>query len=167
MRQLILVRHAKSDRDEPGYTDLERPLSARGARDAPRMARRLRDRVPGLDLLVTSPAARARQTARCFADEYGIDADAVQEVAALYTFAQDAQLQALRSSLPDAVETAAMFAHNPATSRVVRFLSGQDMADLPTCAVVRFEVQADSWRALEPEVCVLCEVDTPKGGAAE
>ena len=166
MRQLILVRHAKSDRDAPDHTDRTRPLNAQGMRDAPEMARRLRARVPAVDLFAASPAARAQQTAQSFAAAYGCAEGGVRTIDALYTFAAQAQLQALRAELPDSARIVAVFAHNPATSAVARLLAGQDLPELPTCAVARFEGRAESWGGLGSAVCALLDVDTPKRPAA-
>ncbi|WP_146066749.1 SixA phosphatase family protein [Candidatus Venteria ishoeyi] len=44
MKTLILLRHAKSSWDHPGLSDFERPLNARGLKNAPKMGRRLAQR---------------------------------------------------------------------------------------------------------------------------
>lgn len=165
MRTLILVRHAKAEGFSPDYTDLYRSLAPRGERDAPVMAARLRERLAHIDLLASSPAVRACATAGYFASEYGIPEGDILQIPRLYAAAREEYVKLLRSALPDASATVAVFAHNPATGDVVQFLSGQDLEDLPTCAVVRFEVRADSWSDLDPDVCRLCEVDTPKQAA--
>ena len=68
MKLLTLLRHAKSDWSAPYRSDFERPLKARGRRDAPLMGEYIAnlDLVP--DLIVSSPAERARQTAELFAE---------------------------------------------------------------------------------------------------
>ena len=162
MRQLILVRHAKSDRDAPGCSDLERPLAARGRRDAPEMAARLHARLPGLDALYSSPAARARETAAAFAAEYGLTEADIRDAPDFYTFSGPGLLAALRERLDDAHECAAAFGHNPAMSAAVAALAARPLEFLPTCMVARFEVAAASWRELAPERCELRELDTPK-----
>lgn len=162
MRQLILVRHAKSDRGAPGFSDLERPLAARGRRDAPAMAARLHARLPELDALYSSPAARARETAAAFAAEYGLAAADIRDAPGFYTFSGPELLAALRALLDDAHETAAAFGHNPAMSAAVAALSGRPLEFLPTCMVARFAVAAERWRELAPEHCELRELDTPK-----
>ena len=58
MKQLILVRHAKSSWDDD-TSDVDRPLAGRGERDAPRMGKRLKARHARPELIVTSHAARA------------------------------------------------------------------------------------------------------------
>ena len=64
---LILVRHAKSSWKEPYTSDFDRPLNGRGKKDAPVMAERLAEAGAAPDIIVTSPARRARKTARIIA----------------------------------------------------------------------------------------------------
>ena len=67
-RTLVLIRHAKSSWSNPGEADFERPLNDRGERDAPRMGARLKELKIKPDLIVCSPAKRAKQTAKRIAD---------------------------------------------------------------------------------------------------
>ena len=60
-KTLVLVRHSKAGHDAP--TDLERPLTSKGRTLADKLARSLSRRIGRLDLLLVSPAERARQTA--------------------------------------------------------------------------------------------------------
>ncbi len=64
MKTLIIVRHAKSSWDNPDLKDIERPLNDRGEKDAPKMAKRLKEREITPDLLLSSPAVRAIETCR-------------------------------------------------------------------------------------------------------
>ena len=72
---LLLVRHAKSDWNDPTLNDFDRPLNDRGKRDAPVMAHRLIDKKIKIDAFITSPAKRAKKTATVFAWEYKKDKD--------------------------------------------------------------------------------------------
>lgn len=66
MRQLILVRHAKSDWGDASLTDHDRPLNARGRQNAPMMAERLAETEPAAPRIISSTALRARTTAAEF-----------------------------------------------------------------------------------------------------
>ena len=66
MRRLVLVRHSKASHD--AVTDLERPLTPKGTALAGLLAKELRKRLETTDLLLVSPAARARETARPIRD---------------------------------------------------------------------------------------------------
>ena len=84
MKNLYLLRHAKSRWDNPGLSDHLRPLNQRGKRNAPAMALRFVERGETLDLIITSPAERARTTAGAFASACGLAADQFREVSSLY-----------------------------------------------------------------------------------
>src|SRR4051794_2149315 len=84
MKTLILVRHAKSSWDQPVLSDFERPLNERGKKDAPEMAKRLKEKGIKIDQFVSSPARRARKTAKYFAEEFDVKKDDIKMVEALY-----------------------------------------------------------------------------------
>src|SRR5690242_17249759 len=84
MKTLILVRHAKSSWETPGLSDYDRPLNDRGKKDAPEMAKRLKEKGIRIDQIVSSPAKRAKRTARYFADVFNIDKDEIYLVEDLY-----------------------------------------------------------------------------------
>src|SRR5690242_18311036 len=67
MKHLVLLRHAAAERESPGLKDFDRPLSDRGLQEAPEAARRFATAAPIPDLLLSSPARRALETARIFA----------------------------------------------------------------------------------------------------
>jgi phosphohistidine phosphatase len=66
-KTLYLVRHAKSSWDNPDLDDFERPLNERGTRDAPRMGERLSHRDVHPDVIFSSGALRALETAKAIA----------------------------------------------------------------------------------------------------
>ena len=63
MKSLYLLRHAKSSWDNPGLSDIDRPLNPRGERDAPRMGKALGARLQPM-MFHVSPAERAQSTFR-------------------------------------------------------------------------------------------------------
>src|SRR5260370_34478821 len=73
MKTLMLLRHAKSDWDDRSLSDFDRPLADRGNRDAPRMGKALSKRGPLPDIIISSPAARARQTIEAVVKSAGRD----------------------------------------------------------------------------------------------
>jgi phosphohistidine phosphatase len=75
--QLLVVRHAIAEDREAyaasGRDDALRPLTARGARKMRRGARGLRELVPTIEVLVTSPLTRANETAEIIRRAYKLD----------------------------------------------------------------------------------------------
>ena len=144
MKTLILVRHAKSSWDQAGLSDIERPLNERGKKDAPEMAQRLKERGVEIDAFVSSPARRAKRTARYFAEAYGREKDDLQLVEALYLATAEAFRDTV-SSLDDKHACAALFSHNPGITEFASSLSNVHVDDMPTCAVFAVQSEAETW----------------------
>src|SRR5687768_6122328 len=96
MKTLILVRHAKSSWDTPGLSDFDRPLNERGKKDAPEMAERLKEKGLKPDVFVSSPAKRARRTARFFAEAFGVEKGDIVLVEDLYMATEEAFIKAIK-----------------------------------------------------------------------
>jgi phosphohistidine phosphatase len=146
MKTLLLVRHAKSSRDEPSLPDTERQLSGRGRRDAPRMGRRLHERGIELDLMVSSPALRALATAKIIARQLRYPRTRIAVDDRLYPGAARTLLEVIRG-LDESLARVMLVGHNPGLSELAhRFASA--ITDLPTCAVAEFTFDTGSWRDL-------------------
>lgn len=84
MKTLILIRHAKSDWHSAAGTDFDRPLNTRGKNVAPLMGQRLVDRGCLPDLLLSSPAKRARQTAKRIAKQLAYPEERIEYATEIY-----------------------------------------------------------------------------------
>jgi phosphohistidine phosphatase len=147
MRNLFIIRHAKSSWDISGLPDAERPLNPRGLQDAPRMAALLKGMDVRPDLLVSSPARRAISTAVFFADAFGIDRASIEQIDAVYE-SSPATLQRIISQLPDTAYTVLLFGHNPTITELVNQYSDALIENVPTCGVVCLASTAPSWSEL-------------------
>ncbi len=158
MKTLLLARHAKSDWDTAGLRDHDRPLNARGRRDAPAMARRLVDDGVGVRRIVSSTAVRACSTAAEYAAAFGLT---VVEEPALYGASASAILE-IAAALPDEVEVAMLVGHNPGMADAVAELTGS-FVEFPTCAVAECRVDVGSWGELIEGSGRLLRLRTPRG----
>jgi len=143
MKTLFLVRHAKSSRDDPGLSDKERPLNDRGTRDAPKMGARLAKHDVKPDLIVSSPAVRARTTAELIAKKLDYKVKDIVLDERLYAAAPGDVLDVIRE-LDDKPKCVMVVGHNPELSQLAARLSGKD-TDMPTCAVAEFAYDIKSW----------------------
>ena len=150
MKTLFLVRHAKSDWSDAGLADFDRPLNHRGERDAPQMAAYLlgRGRVP--QMIVSSPAKRAYTTARVFAERFEIPENDISLREDLYEAPTRVVLEAIRE-LPDHVDRAAIFGHNPSLTYVVQQFADEYVDNVPTCGVAVIQGEVASWSEMVPE----------------
>ena len=162
MKTLFLVRHAKSSWDDPSLDDRERPLAERGWRDLAKMARRLARREVLPDLILSSPALRARTTAEAMARALGYRRGDIRLEEQLYACPAD-DLLAVIHGLDDGCKRVMLVGHNPELAELARRLA-EEIARLPTCAVAELRFDTDTW--LDVGHCKLAKVrlDYPKKG---
>jgi phosphohistidine phosphatase len=161
MLQLSLIRHAKSSWQDAGLRDFDRPLNARGLRDAPMMGKRVADHGITFDQVITSPALRALSTARLIAAQLDYPETAIQPLQQLYDASVGNLLQCVQS-LDSQHHRIALVAHNPGLTGLCNFLSGEAIVNLPTCAVAVIEFPLDDWQAVYRESGNLKMLLTPK-----
>jgi phosphohistidine phosphatase len=152
MKTLLLLRHAKSSWDDPAKRDFDRPLAPRGERDAPRVGRALRESGVNVDLVVASPAARARRTAELVSAAAKLTAPLRFEEA-IYEAPMSAIVAVVRG-LPDDVETALMVGHNPGYEDLIGALVGGATSNarirMPTGALACIDLDVARWRDAAP-----------------
>lgn len=144
MLLLTLVRHAKSSWDDPVLDDFDRPLNARGERDAPRMAVHVQRALGSPDRIVSSPAVRALSTARVFADAFGMTAAHVDQRPRIYEASAETLLT-LVQMLDDGDRHVMLFGHNPGFTDLAHRLARCSFDDMPTCAVVQIGFGVKAW----------------------
>ena len=159
MKTLLLLRHAKSSWDDSSLRDFDRPLADRGKRDAPRMGRALKDRGPAPDLIVSSPAARAKATAEAAIKSGGFAAS-LQLDQGIYDASTPELLRIVRR-LPDESSCVLMVGHNPGFEELVYRLSGAHER-MATAALAAIEFQVDRWDDVESGQGKLLWFLTPK-----
>jgi phosphohistidine phosphatase len=159
MKTLLLLRHAKSSWGDASLRDFERPLAKRGKRDAPRMGEELKMHAPVPDVIISSPATRARQTIEAVVQSSGITSR-LEFNENIYG-ASSAELMSLVRRLPDSANCALMVGHNPGFEELVSRLTGTETV-MPTAALASMEFQIDHWNDLEDGAGKLNWLLTPK-----
>lgn len=145
MKTLLILRHAKSSWKQPALDDHDRPLSPRGARDAPRMGALLRRRGLTPDLIVSSTAVRARTTAEWAADRSGCGGG-VRLDRRLY-LARPETIAAVAGDLGGGATRLLVVGHNPGLEELVARLTGAAEI-LPTAALAQVRLPIDAWSGL-------------------
>lgn len=163
MKTLILVRHAKSSWPHEPLDDFDRPLNERGHRDAPEMARRLVARGLAIDLLVSSPAKRAKKTAAYFAEAFGFEKSAMVLIPELYHPRQEV-FSAVVSRLPETASTVTIFSHNPGITDFINTLAEVRIDHVPTCAVFAVAAEVNRWEEFLHHPGTFLFFDFPKAG---
>ena len=150
MKELILVRHAKSSWKDSTLRDHERPLNKRGKRDVPEMGERLARSGYAPDLMVSSSAVRALDTARTIAGELGYRRERIAVEDRLYHAGVAELLQVIRG-VDDSVDSLMLFGHNPGLTDLANHLGPREIFNMPTCAVLHLRFQAENWAAVGNE----------------
>ncbi|HET9138254.1 histidine phosphatase family protein [Actinophytocola sp.] len=158
-RTLVVVRHAKSDWSA-ALPDWQRPLAERGRRDAPVIGAWLADQVGAVDLVLCSPAERARQTWRLAGARLD-PAPPVREDQRIYA-ASPTQLLTVLAELPDELHRVILVGHNPGLTELVEHLCGEPV-ELKTSAVAVLSWPG-SWIDADSHPASLDAVTTARAG---
>ena len=161
MKELYIVRHAKSSWSQPALEDFDRPLNPRGKRDAPEMGRRLTKLRVLPDMVLSSPAKRAISTAQLIIDEIGFPKDnIVRDLDFLHTSV--AQMVRGLKKVPDDVGTLMVFGHNPGFTDLANYFSGVAIPNIPTCGVVAIRFEVAQWTQIGEGIGNMVLFDYPK-----
>lgn len=170
MRQLLLLRHAKSSKDDPKLPDRERPLNPRGRRAAAAMRAAIRELGLVPDLVLVSPARRTMETLRAL--EPWDETPLVEPVEALY-LGSSTQLLIVLRGVADMVRSVLLIGHNPGLHELALALLGPPeqasasdaahrlAAGFPTAALAEFTIPTP-WCGLEPGDGRLMRFLTPR-----
>jgi phosphohistidine phosphatase len=147
VKTLLILRHAKSSWNDSSLDDRNRPLNARGRREAPRMGDVLRGESLIPDLIISSDALRAQATALAVAEAAGYTRDIAFEPA--FYLASPEDLLAVLRTRPDAdTRTVLIVGHNPGLEDLIQQLTGE-RHDLSTATLVHLALPIDAWDALD------------------
>lgn len=163
MKTIYLIRHADAEDKGPGQKDFERNLATKGKQDAQLMGKKQKMRGLEPDLIVTSDANRAYQTAKVFAEYLGYDENRIKTDHKLYQ-SDSQQIMDTLFALDDDLQTVIVVGHNPEFSELVIELSDEKADVLPTCGIACFEVHANQWTDLNAQTVELVFQDFPAKG---
>jgi len=164
-RELLILRHGKSDWNKP-VDDFHRPLKKRGRKNAIRIGAWMRAQGIIPDIIVSSPAVRAEETARLAAEAMHFSGENIVKEKALYEAGRNELLQIVQS-LPKTAGRVLLVGHNTGIGDFVLFLSEGNAAVppdgklMPTAALARFRISG-AWNKLAPGRAKLIEIIRPR-----
>lgn len=149
MKTLLLLRHAKSSWANAYLADHDRPLNKRGKQDAPRMGSLLRreDLIP--DLIITSSAKRARDTAKLLADSAGYEEEIIV-LRQIYHGGTPDFFEILHD-VPDETECALLVGHNPGLEEFLEDITGR-YERMPTAALAEIHLPVGRWSQIDDDL---------------
>lgn len=164
-RELLILRHGKSDWSKP-IDDFHRPLKKRGRKNATRIGAWVRAQEIVPDIVLSSPAVRALETARIAAKAMQFPVQEIQQEKAIYEADLDRLLQILRA-VPKSGRRILLVGHNQGIEQLVQYLGAgkihvpEDGKLMPTAALARFRV-ARPWKELDSGVVEFFEIIRPR-----
>lgn len=165
-RELLILRHAKSDWSAGVDSDFKRPLAKRGKKDAPRVGAWLYREGLVPDLVISSPAQRARQTAERVCKSMDYDKKTIQWHDEVYG-ADVPDLLRLLGYCPPEAQVVLLVGHNPGLEELLIYLVGDEVEEqtdgklFPTATLARLEMPND-WGALAPGCAQLIAITRPR-----
>ncbi|MBE0513421.1 histidine phosphatase family protein [Sulfurimonas sp.] len=158
MKKLYIIRHAKSSWSDVTLDDFERALNKRGKANAPMMGERLKKKGVMPDIIISSPAKRAKNTAEIIAKEVGykniLFLDDIYE-------ATSETLSKILKALDDSYGVVFLVGHNPSLNELAYKLAGFS-ENIPTCGIVEIEFECRKWAEIAPQNAKLVMFEYPK-----
>lgn len=161
MKTLYLIRHAKSDWSNPLLSDFDRPLNKRGEKDAPFMGKVLAKAHISPDLILSSPAVRAKKTAVKIAKQVNCNTHLIRYDETLYEADYRTIADAVKS-IPSTQKTVFLIGHNPGLTELAQYISGHSIDNIPTCGIVCVKLKEDDWRSIGENSTLFVSFDYPK-----
>jgi phosphohistidine phosphatase len=159
MKTLFILRHAKSSWDDPDLADFDRPLNARGRAAAPFMGEFMANRGLVPDVILSSPAVRARKTAKLAKHAGNLKAE-IEHDERIYE-ASPQTLRQVAAEIDDKFVSAMIIGHNPGVEGFVRFLTG--VAErMPTAALAVIELDIYRWEEIDARTGTLRSLIRPR-----
>jgi phosphohistidine phosphatase len=160
-KELFIVRHAKSSWDIENISDVDRPLSLRGIRNAYEMARRLKIERNIPDRFISSPANRALHTASIFVNVFELSYDRLQIDTRIYGHSIH-EIQEIISEQPAEIKKLMIFGHNPDLTELAKEYVKKPIFEIPTCGIVALTFNCDKWSGIGRGTLVAESMDFPK-----
>jgi len=146
-RQLFIVRHGKSDWSDPELRDIDRPLKNRGVRNANSMAVFLKEKGYKPELMISSPAARALNTASIFFRALEMKPDEMIVDERMY-HASPGEIMEIIAEIPDKFKSIMIFGHNPSFTQLANIFLTEHIYNIPTAGVVFLDFAMDKWQEI-------------------
>lgn len=146
MKNLILVRHAKSSWEAP-LKDIDRPLDIRGITDAHLVSMNCQKFIPKTFMIWSSTASRASETALIFAQNFSYPVENIVFKDDLYTF-DERELERVIRSCNNHYDNVILFGHNEAITNFVNKFGDVLIENVPTSGFVSIKFETENWENL-------------------
>ena len=160
MKQIYVLRHAKSSWDNSNLSDFDRPLADRGISDAKKMSKFLKDMNIKIDKVLCSNAIRAKETFDLTADGFNFEIDKATYLDKLYFGDTTTIIQDLKE-LEESLNNILIVGHNPTLHYLVEILTNESINRFTTCNLATISHDGE-WVSLNSQQCSLKSLIRPK-----
>ncbi|MEI7499174.1 MAG: histidine phosphatase family protein [Bacteroidota bacterium] len=161
MKTLYLVRHAKASWEEPGVSDSDRPLIPKGVTRTKLIVDFLVKRETSVDLMVSSPAVRAHETAKIVAAGLNYPANRIRIDRKIYDGYYDRILDIIYNTSND-INSLMIFGHNPTITSLANLFLHPGIEIMPTSCVVCLSFIVDKWEEIPSNEAIREFIVSPK-----
>lgn len=152
MKYLNIIRHAKSSWETSDLDDIARPLNTRGKEAIHIIGKFLVQQRIKPDLIISSPAIRAAETAKGIASIIQYDAKNIQTEPVIYFGTSSAIIECIQS-LEKQYNDVFLFGHEPVLSSLIYHFTKKTVEKFPTCSVCRIAFNINTWKAVKSGNC--------------
>ncbi len=161
MKTLYLARHAKSSWEEPGVSDFDRPLVPKGIRKTGLVIDYLKKQGTNTDLVISSPALRAHETAKLVAVGLNYPVSKIRTDRKIYDGYYDRILDIIYGT-PNTVNSLMIFGHNPTMTNLANLFLHPGIDAMPTSCIVCLSFNTDKWEEIPNSEATCVFVVYPK-----
>ena len=147
MKQLFLIRHAKSSWDI-NVNDIERPINSRGLNDSNLVSLHVKDLFSEKKMIWCSTAKRAFQTAAVYSKNNLFSVDEIIYKDDLYTF-NELRLEQIIKSCPNTCSSLVVFGHNEAITNFVNTFGNIFVENISTSGFVNIIFDSTTWNTIK------------------
>lgn len=160
-KNLFLIRHAEAAEPNANQRDIERDLTPKGYRDAPRVGRYLFEKQVHPDLIMSSTAQRAMATTELLAEQLKFDVNKINYLEELY----QASVRSLFNLLAEQKEKhnfIVIIGHNPVLTYLAEYLTGEEIGSVVPCGVVHIQLESETWATISKDTATLVSYLMPE-----
>jgi phosphohistidine phosphatase len=159
MKNLFLLRHAKSSWDNAALRDFDRPLSKRGISNAILLSEYIQKHSISFDLVLCSPSERTQSTLDLILNPFHpIPVSVLKE--SIY-HASASSLSQLIKEQDDEMSNLLVIGHNPGMHILTESLTNESIVKFPTCAFAKI-TNFNHWKDIDAGILNLESLITPK-----
>ena len=155
------MRHAKSSWEEPGVSDSDRPLIPKGIKKTKLIVEFLLKRETSIDLMISSPAVRAYETAKIVAEGLKYPVNKIRTDRKIYDGYYDRILDIIYGTSND-FNSLMIFGHNPTITNLANLFLHPGIENMGTSCVVCLSFDTDKWESIPSKEAIQEFIVFPK-----